>query len=195
MWPAGKSRDAEHAEIAESVTGDTLGERVRVRGKLMGKLFRERCHRIGVPKYDDVKEKHQQIWGSVKETNVRFHDYLQAFGKHSDEVMLTIRRYERDILDGKLGVTREDWQEIFKKAVIHYRQICPNLRYIEVCNEYALSPAIAQKSGANRRKSVRGVLSGGVQSMHEKHVWELRQSVFGIGKHADRLAGAGVPGR
>ncbi len=96
-------------------------------------------YRIGVHKYDDVKEKHQETWGSVKETNVRFHDYLQAFGKHSDEIMLTIRRYERDILDGNLGVTMEDWKEIFKEAVVHYRQICPNLRYIEVCNEYALS--------------------------------------------------------
>jgi len=95
-------------------------------------------YQIGVHKYDDVPDKHTETWGSVKETNVRFHDYLQAFGKHSNEVMLTIRRYERDILDGKLGVTMEDWKETFKKAVVHYRQICPNLRYIEVCNEYAL---------------------------------------------------------
>ena len=95
-------------------------------------------YRIGVHKYDDVPDKHTETWGSVQETNVRFYDYLAAFGKHSDEVMLTIRRYERDILDGKLGVTMEDWKEIFKNAVIHYRRICPNLRYIEVCNEYAL---------------------------------------------------------
>lgn len=95
-------------------------------------------YRIGVHKYDGVTEKHRETWDSVKETNVRFHDYLQAFGKHSDEVMLTIRRYERDILDGKLGVTMEDWKQLFKRAVVHYRQICPNLRYIEVCNEYAL---------------------------------------------------------
>ncbi|MDZ7618349.1 MAG: hypothetical protein U1E05_15190 [Patescibacteria group bacterium] len=94
-------------------------------------------YRIGVPKYADVKEKHGETWGSVKETNVHFHDYLLAFGKHSDEVMLTIRRYERDILDGKLGVTMADWKEIFKQAVIHYRRICPNLGDLEVCNEYA----------------------------------------------------------
>ncbi len=95
-------------------------------------------YRIGVHKYDDVKDKHRETWGSVQETNIRFHDYLQAFGRHSDEVMLTIRRYERDILDGKLGVSMQDWKEIFKNAVVHYRKICPNLRYIEVCNEYAL---------------------------------------------------------
>ena len=95
-------------------------------------------YQIGVHKYDDVAEKHTETWGSVSETNVRFHDYLSAFGGHSDAVMLTIRRYERDILDGKLGVTREDWKTIFKNAVKHYKGVCPNLRYIEVCNEYAL---------------------------------------------------------
>jgi len=94
---------------------------------------------IGVHKYDGIKEKHGETWGGVKETRVPFYDYLQEFGKHSDEVMLTIRRYERDILDEKLGVTMADWKEMFNNAVKHYRGICPNLRYIEVCNEYALS--------------------------------------------------------
>jgi choline-sulfatase/glucosamine-6-phosphate deaminase len=49
---------------------------------------------------------------------------------------LTIRRYERDILDGKLGITYDDWKAIFKSAVRHAKQVCPKLRYIEVCNEY-----------------------------------------------------------
>ena len=94
--------------------------------------------RIGVHKYDGIPEKHGETWGSEVETNIHFEDYLKAFGEHSDEIMLTIRRYERDILDGKLGVTMADWREIFKNAVVHYRRVCPNLRYIEVCNEYAL---------------------------------------------------------
>ncbi len=95
-------------------------------------------YQIGVHKYDDVLEKHQETWGSVSETRVPFHDYLRAFGTHSDAVMLTIRRYERDILYGKLGVTMNDWKTIFKSAVKHYKEVCPNLRYVEVCNEYAL---------------------------------------------------------
>ncbi|QNN24957.1 hypothetical protein HED60_22655 [Planctomycetales bacterium ZRK34] len=94
---------------------------------------------VGVHKYDDVPDKHPETWGGVSPTNVGFDDYLRAFGKHSDEIMLTIRRYERDVLDGKLGVTYDDWKEIFKTAVTHSKQVCPNLRYIEVCNEYALS--------------------------------------------------------
>jgi hypothetical protein len=93
-------------------------------------------YRIGAPKYDDVAEKFRESWGWVTETDVRFDDYLGAFGRHSDTVMLTVRRYERDVLDGKLGVTMEDWKTIFKAAVRHAKQVCPNLRYVEVCNEY-----------------------------------------------------------
>ena len=91
---------------------------------------------IGVHKYDDIPEKFRESWDWVTETNVHFQDYLKAFGKHSDAVLLCIRRYERDILDGKLGVSKEDWKTIFKHAVKQSKQACPNVRYIEVCNEY-----------------------------------------------------------
>ena len=96
-------------------------------------------YQVGVHKYDDVPEKFRESWNWVTETNVRFHDYLKAFGEHSDEVLLCIRRYERDILDGKLGVSMEDWKTIFKHAVKRSKEVCPNVRYIEVCNEYGCS--------------------------------------------------------
>ena len=94
---------------------------------------------IGVHKYDDVKEKFRESWNWVTPTNVRSDDYLKAFGEHSDEILLCVRRYERDILDGKLGVTPDDWKAAFKHAVKHSKQVCPNVRYIEVCNEYGCS--------------------------------------------------------
>ena len=96
-------------------------------------------YQIGVHKYDDIPEKFRESWDWVTATNVHFHDYLKAFGKHSNEVLLCIRRYERDILDGKLGVTMDDWKTIFKHAVKQSKQACPNVRYIEVCNEYGCS--------------------------------------------------------
>lgn len=96
-------------------------------------------YKIGVPKYKGIKEKHGETWGGVVKTELRFDDdYLKPFGQHSDEMMLCIRRYERDVLDGKLGVTMDDWRAMFKAAVKHSKEVCPNLRYIEVCNEYAL---------------------------------------------------------
>ena len=93
---------------------------------------------LGVHKYDDVPEKHTETWGSVVETNVPLQTYLSAFSKQSDQLMLAIRRYERDILDGKLGVSMADWKMMFKHALKVAKQAAPNLRYIEVGNEYAL---------------------------------------------------------
>ena len=95
-------------------------------------------YQVGVHKYDDIKEKHPESWNWVEPTRIRFDDYLKAFGEHSDEIMLSIRRYERDVLDGKLGLTMEDWKTLFKAAVKHCKEICPNVRYIEVCNENEL---------------------------------------------------------
>jgi len=90
---------------------------------------------IGVDKYRDIKEKHRETWTWESESNVHFYDYLKAFNDHSDEIMLTIRRYERDILDKKLPVTMEDWKMIFKEGLKHYKKLYPKIRYVEVCNE------------------------------------------------------------
>lgn len=93
---------------------------------------------LGVHKYDDVKDKHTETWGSVVPTNIPIQTYLRSFSRHSDHLMLAIRRYERDILDGKLGVSMADWKMMFKHALIVAKKAAPNLRYIEVGNEYAL---------------------------------------------------------
>lgn len=94
--------------------------------------------RIGVNKYKDVKEKHRETWNGEQETSIHFYDYLKSFSQNSDEIMLCIRRYERDILDQILPVTMDDYKMIFKEGVKHYKMLCPNLRYIEVGNEYHL---------------------------------------------------------
>ncbi len=93
---------------------------------------------VGVDKYKDIKEKHRETWNSEVESPVHFYDYLKAFSTHSEEIMLTIRRYERDILDGKLPVSKEDYKMIFKAGLKHYKMLCPNIRYIQVGNEYHL---------------------------------------------------------
>lgn len=94
---------------------------------------------IGLDRYAGVKEKFRESWNWERETKIHFNEYLKAFGRHSDDILLCIRRYERDILDGKLGITMDDWKMIFKAAVRHAKTICPNVRYIEVCNEYGCS--------------------------------------------------------
>ena len=99
--------------------------------------------RIGVDKYKDIKEKHRETWNSELESSVHYCDYIKAFSTHSEEIMLTIRRYERDILDSSLPVSKDDWKMIFKKGLLHYKKLFPNIRYVEVCNEYALKSFMA----------------------------------------------------
>jgi hypothetical protein len=94
--------------------------------------------KIGVDKYKDINEKYRESWNWEEEANVTFYEYLKAFSLHSNELMLTIRRYERDVLDGKLPVTKADWKTIFKTGLKHYKLLYPNIRYIEVGNEYSL---------------------------------------------------------
>lgn len=94
---------------------------------------------VGVDKYKDIKEKHRETWNREVESPIHFYDYLNAFSTHSEEIMLTIRRYERDILDGKLPVSKEDYKMIFKTGLKHYKKLFPNIRYVQVGNEYHLN--------------------------------------------------------
>jgi hypothetical protein len=66
-------------------------------------------------------------------TGLRYYDYLDSVSGHSETVMMNIRRYEQEVLAGV--ITWEKWKDVFKAAVRHYKQRCPNLRYIEVLNE------------------------------------------------------------
>jgi hypothetical protein len=93
---------------------------------------------VGVDKYRDIPEKFRESWNWEIESTVSFYQYLKAFSEHSHTVMLTIRRYERDILDKKLPVTMEDWKMLFREGLKHYKRLFPNIRYVEVCNEYEL---------------------------------------------------------
>lgn len=66
-------------------------------------------------------------------TGLHYYDYLDSVSTHSETVLMNVRRYEQEVLTGML--TFEKWKEVFKAAVRHYKQRCPNLRYIEVLNE------------------------------------------------------------
>jgi hypothetical protein len=70
---------------------------------------------------------------SGETTGLHYHDYLDSVGAHSEMVLMNIRRYEQEVLTGI--ITLEKWKEVFKAAVRHYKQRCPNLCYIEVLNE------------------------------------------------------------
>jgi len=66
-------------------------------------------------------------------TGLRYYDYLDSVANHSGEVLLNVRRYEQELLRGM--ITDEQWREVLANGLRHYKQRCPNLRYIEVLNE------------------------------------------------------------
>lgn len=80
---------------------------------------------------DDPDKKRYGIAGET--TGLHYYDYIDSVSKHSEFVLLNIRRYEQEVLTEM--VTLEKWKEVFKNGVRHYKQRCPNLRYIEVLNE------------------------------------------------------------
>jgi hypothetical protein len=47
--------------------------------------------------------------------------------------MLNLRRYERETAEGI--VSMDKYEEVVERIVEYYKELCPNIRYIEVCNE------------------------------------------------------------
>jgi hypothetical protein len=91
---------------------------------------------IGVDKYKNITEKFRESWNWEVETPIHFYDYLKSFSNHSEEVLLNIRRYERDIMDNNIPVSKEDYKNIIKEGLKHYKKMCPNIKYVQIGNEY-----------------------------------------------------------
>lgn len=91
---------------------------------------------IGVDKFKNIAEKYRESWDWEVESPVHFYDYMKAFSENSDEILLNIRRYERDIIDKKLPVSMDDYKAIIKTGLKHYKILYPNIRYVQIGNEY-----------------------------------------------------------
>jgi len=90
---------------------------------------------IGVARYPVEKLYHPYDWGSVvpAPSGTRFHAYLTSHAAAADELLLNVRRLEREVSDGI--ITYEQYEAIFEQAVAYCKEIAPNIRYIECCNE------------------------------------------------------------
>ena len=66
-------------------------------------------------------------------SGTRFVDYLTTHSRHSEELMLNVRRYEREVCDGI--ITFDQYEAIFEQAVEYCKELAPNIRYVECCNE------------------------------------------------------------
>ncbi len=90
---------------------------------------------IGVARYP-VEELHYPYdWKNIvpAPSGTRFKAYLTSHSKEADELLLNVRRLEREVSDGM--ITYDQYETIFEKAVEHCKELAPNIRYIECCNE------------------------------------------------------------
>lgn len=90
---------------------------------------------IGVAKRDYTERyyPYDWQWTAPSPSNIRFVDYLTSHAQISDEILLNVRRYEREVTDGI--ITYEQYEDLFYKAVEYCKKLAPNIKYIECCNE------------------------------------------------------------
>ncbi len=90
---------------------------------------------IGENRYQDDPNHYHYDWPLTVPSPLGVHveEYLTSHSACADTVLLNIRRYEREVTDGL--VSFDQYEEVFKKVVEHYKALCPNIVYIECCNE------------------------------------------------------------
>ncbi len=91
---------------------------------------------IGVNRYAEDKQHYRYDWCSTVPNGTHFQDYLTSHAAEAEEVLLNIRRYEREVSDGI--ITYEKYGEVVEAVVAHCKKLCPNIVYIECGNEVEL---------------------------------------------------------
>lgn len=90
---------------------------------------------IGENRYQGDPNHYHYDWPLTVPSPLGVHaeEYLLSHAACADKVLLNIRRYEREVTDGI--VSYDQYEEVFKTVVAHFKALCPNIVYIECCNE------------------------------------------------------------
>lgn len=90
---------------------------------------------IGVARYDVSELHYPYDWKNIvpAPSGTRFKAYLTSHAENADELLLNVRRYEREVSDGV--ITYEQYEALFERAVEYCKELAPNIKYIECCNE------------------------------------------------------------
>jgi hypothetical protein len=133
---------------------------------------------IGVARYP-VEELHYPYdWKNIvpAPSGTRFQAYLTSHAKEADELLLNVRRLEREVSDGV--ITYDQYETIFEKAVEYCKELAPNIRYIECCNEVD----IRSFGLLNAEEYVKIYLCAhrAVKRLNEKHNYDLPLELGGF---------------
>lgn len=134
---------------------------------------------IGVKRYPDAELHYIYDWANIvpSPAGTRFRAYLQSHAAHADEIMLNVRRLEREVSDGVISF--EQYETVFEKAVEYCKELAPNLRYVECCNEIELRAF----GKMNAEEYVKLYLHAhrAVKRLNEKHRYALPLLIGGWG--------------
>lgn len=92
-------------------------------------------YRIGVNPYIGDQNHFAYDWSETvpSVTGVTELAYLTSHAEHANQVLLCVRRYEREVLDGIIGW--DTYERVLYDVISHYKELIPNIRYIEASNE------------------------------------------------------------
>ena len=88
---------------------------------------------IGHFLFEDEPRKCRAYWERTFRTQTSMKELMKNFADNTDDILLGIWRYERDVLDGL--ITWEQFEMAIEGTLEHYKEFCPNIRYIEFSNE------------------------------------------------------------
>ena len=95
-------------------------------------------YRIGVNRFegDDEHFHYHYDWPITVPSplGVREEDYLTSHAAHAETVLLNVRRYEREVAVEHV-ISYEKYEEVVRNVVGHYKELIPNIRYVELMNE------------------------------------------------------------
>jgi hypothetical protein len=134
---------------------------------------------IGVNRYVDDENHYAYDWPLTVPSPVNAHiqEYLISHAACADEVLLNLRRYERETTDGV--ITYQQYEQVFEKVVEYYKNLCPNITYIECCNEVEL----VQFGNLNMKEYYKlyQCAYGAIQRLNQKHNYETPLKIGGFG--------------
>ena len=110
-------------------------------------------------------------------SGTRFKDYLTCHAEHAKYLLLNVRRYEREVSDGV--ITYDQYEALFSNAVEFCKELAPNIRYIECCNEVD----IANFGLLNADEYVKIYLRAhhAIRELNKKHNYEIPLEIGGLG--------------
>jgi len=132
---------------------------------------------IGVARYPVSELHYPYDWKNIvpAPSGTRFKAYLTSHAASAEQLLLNVRRLEREVSDGV--ITYEQYEEIFENAVEYCKELAPNIRYIECCNEID----IRAFGNLNAEEYVKIYLCAhrAVKRLNEKHAYPLPLEIGG----------------